>query len=62
LEFPLTELNDHYLGKTKEEFNKQVEKMASSQSIGEGQTVLVCQLCENDSNIKWQCLDCQLVY
>ena len=35
--------------------------MASSQSIGKGQTVLVCQLCENDSNIKWQCLDCGLL-
>ena len=49
----------HYLGK-KEEV-KQVDKMASSHSIGKGQTALVCQLCENDPNIKWKCLDCELL-
>jgi hypothetical protein len=39
---------------------KQVEKMASSHSIGKGQTALVCQLCENDPKLKWKCLDCEL--
>ena len=35
--------------------------MAFSQSIRKGQTALVCQLCENDPNIKWKCLDCGLL-
>ena len=41
----------HYLGE-KEEV-KQVDKMASSQSIRKGQAALVCQLCENDPKLKW---------
>jgi len=35
--------------------------MASSHSIGKGQTALVCQLCENDPKLKWKCLDCGLL-
>ena len=35
--------------------------MASSHSIGKGQTALVCQLCENDPKIKWKCMDCGLL-
>ena len=32
--------------------------MASSMSSKKGQIPIVCQICENDTKIKWKCLDC----